>query len=175
MMEGQKRLSELFRSVKSAVTARQAAEMYGLKVNRAGMACCPFHNDRAPSLKLDDRFYCFGCGKGGDVFTFTQLYQHCDFHTAFLLLGGTDRAKGERQSRKETLELYRAKKAREARIKQEQKMKQQLQEIGLRIDYWRDKLLKAEPMTNEWAEAYNHWQLACYRQAEALGEDLEQL
>ena len=71
MMEGQKRLSELFRSVKSAVTARKAAEMYGLKVNRAGMACCPFHNDRAPSLKLDDRFYCFGCGATGDAVDLT--------------------------------------------------------------------------------------------------------
>ena len=32
------------------------------------MVCCPFHNDRTPSMKLnDDYFYCFGCGTHGDV------------------------------------------------------------------------------------------------------------
>ena len=57
----------LFKEVKAAVTARQAAERYGLKVNRVGMACCPFHDDRNPSMKLDERFYCFGCGATGDA------------------------------------------------------------------------------------------------------------
>jgi len=61
----------LFKEVKAAVTARQAAERYGLKVNRAGMACCPFHDDRNPSMKLDDRFYCFGCGATGDAVDLT--------------------------------------------------------------------------------------------------------
>ena len=60
----------LFASVKEAVTTRQAAEHYGLKVNRNGMACCPFHNDRNPSLKVDERFYCFGCHEKGDVIDF---------------------------------------------------------------------------------------------------------
>lgn len=61
----------LFKEVKAAVTARQAAEHYGLKVNRAGMACCPFHDDRNPSMKLDERFYCFGCGATGDAVDLT--------------------------------------------------------------------------------------------------------
>ena len=34
------------------------------------MACCPFHNDRTPSMKVDSRFYCFGCGASGDVIDF---------------------------------------------------------------------------------------------------------
>lgn len=61
----------VFKEVKAAVTARQAAERYGLKVNRAGMTCCPFHDDRNPSMKLDDRFYCFGCGATGDAVDLT--------------------------------------------------------------------------------------------------------
>ena len=61
----------LFKEVKASVTARQAAERYGLKVNRAGMACCPFHDDRNPSMKLDERFYCFGCGATGDAVDLT--------------------------------------------------------------------------------------------------------
>jgi len=36
------------------------------------MTCCPFHEDRYPSLKLnEDFFYCFGCGTSGDVIDFT--------------------------------------------------------------------------------------------------------
>ena len=47
---------------------RQAAEHYGLKTSRNGMACCPFHHDRHPSMKLNaDYFFCFGCGAKGDV------------------------------------------------------------------------------------------------------------
>ena len=57
----------LFESVKQAVTTRQAAERYGLEVNRSGMAICPFHEDHNPSLLLDQRFYCFGCHAQGDV------------------------------------------------------------------------------------------------------------
>ena len=40
----------------------EVARFYGLEVNRASMACCPFHDDKNPSLKIyDDHFYCFGC------------------------------------------------------------------------------------------------------------------
>ena len=49
--------TNVFEAVKENVTARQAAEMYGIRVNRNGMACCPFHDDRNPSLKVDKRFY----------------------------------------------------------------------------------------------------------------------
>ena len=57
--------------IKQTVTTRQAAERYGLSVNRSGMARCPFHDDHHPSMKVDDRFYCFGCGTSGDVIDFT--------------------------------------------------------------------------------------------------------
>ena len=63
---------KLFESVKAAVPLRQAAEHYGLRVLPNGMACCPFHRDRHPSLKLnEDYFFCFGCGASGDVIDFT--------------------------------------------------------------------------------------------------------
>jgi hypothetical protein len=62
---------KIFETVKQSVTARQAAKAYGLEVDVHGMALCPFHDDHHPSLKLDQRFYCFGCGAGGDVIDFT--------------------------------------------------------------------------------------------------------
>ena len=64
-------MSLLFTQIKSQVTTRQAAERYGVPVNRSGMACCPFHDDRHPSMKIDERFYCFGCHTTGDVIDFT--------------------------------------------------------------------------------------------------------
>lgn len=57
--------------IKQTITTRQAAERYGLSVNRGGMARCPFHADHNPSMKVDDRFYCFGCHASGDVIDFT--------------------------------------------------------------------------------------------------------
>lgn len=57
----------IYEKAKSLVTAREAAEHYGLTVNRYGMALCPFHDDHNPSMKLDDRFHCFCCGEDGDV------------------------------------------------------------------------------------------------------------
>ena len=61
----------LFEQVKECVTARQAAEHYGIKVKRNGMACCPFHKDRHPSMKADKIYHCFACGVGGDAIDFT--------------------------------------------------------------------------------------------------------
>ena len=61
----------VFQAVKQAVTTRQAAENYGFEVGHNGMTCCPFHSDRNPSMKVDNRFHCFGCGEDGDVIDFT--------------------------------------------------------------------------------------------------------
>ena len=58
----------IYETIKAAISVKQAAEHYGLKVSRSGMACCPFHNDKHPSLKLNEEyFFCFGCGAKGDV------------------------------------------------------------------------------------------------------------
>lgn len=61
----------IYERIKQTVTTRQAAERYGLSVNQSGMVRCPFHEDHNPSMKVDDRFYCFGCHASGDVIDFT--------------------------------------------------------------------------------------------------------
>ena len=65
-------MKDIFKLVKANVTTRQAAEYYGLTVQRNGMTLCPFHNDHTPSLKVDTRFYCFGCQAKGDVIDFVS-------------------------------------------------------------------------------------------------------
>lgn len=72
----------IYTQIKKAVSVKEAAERYGLSVTRNGMACCPFHEDHTPSLKLnEDYYYCFGCHASGDVIDFVsnlfQLCSHC--------------------------------------------------------------------------------------------------
>lgn len=64
----------IFKQTKESITTKQAAEIYGVKVNRNGMACCPFHNDKHPSMKVDENFYCFACGAKGDVIHFVEKF-----------------------------------------------------------------------------------------------------
>ena len=61
-----------FEVVKESLTARQVAEYYGLKVNRSGMACCPFHGDQHPSMKIDKRYFCFACNEKGDAIDYVS-------------------------------------------------------------------------------------------------------
>jgi DNA primase len=83
-----------------------------LPVKRAGVnfvALCPFHKEKTPSFNVNPQrqiFHCFGCHKGGDVFTFVKEYENIDFPEAVRRLA--DRAKipleyeknpGEQQSR----------------------------------------------------------------------------
>jgi DNA primase len=62
------------------------------KVKRSGrsfVAVCPFHEEKTPSMSIDRArglYHCFGCGKGGDVFTFIQETQGVDFGDALEML-----------------------------------------------------------------------------------------
>jgi DNA primase len=68
-----------------------------LPLKRAGgsfVALCPFHKEKTPSFHVNPQrqiFHCFGCGKGGDVFTFVKEYENLDFPEAVRRLA--DRAK----------------------------------------------------------------------------------
>jgi DNA primase len=83
-----------------------------LPLKRAGanfVALCPFHKEKSPSFNVNPNrqiFHCFGCHKGGDVFTFVKEYENVDFPEAVRRLA--ERAKipleyeknpGEQQSR----------------------------------------------------------------------------
>src|SRR5882672_4993007 len=68
-----------------------------LPLKRAGanfVALCPFHKEKTPSFHVNPHrqtFHCFGCHKGGDVFTFVKEYENLDFPEALRRLA--ERAK----------------------------------------------------------------------------------
>jgi DNA primase len=53
------------------------------------MGLCPLHDDHQPSFLMDpsrNLFYCYGCGRGGDVIRFAELYHQVQFPQALALL-----------------------------------------------------------------------------------------
>lgn len=67
-----------------------------IKLQKKGanyMACCPFHNEKTPSFSVSQQkqmYHCFGCGAGGNVFTFLMQYENYSFVEALRTLA--DRA-----------------------------------------------------------------------------------
>ena len=74
----------IFAEVKTQIDLPNAAEHYGVQVNRGSFANCLFHEDRTPSMKLYDKhFHCYGCGKHGDIITLTgQLFNISPYEAA---------------------------------------------------------------------------------------------
>ena len=52
-------------ALKQKLTCREVAPRYGVRVNAAGMALCPFHDDNSPSMKLSRGFYCLAAVRRG--------------------------------------------------------------------------------------------------------------
>lgn len=82
-------MTDVTNEIVQAVSVLQACERYGISLSRNGFANCPFHSEKTPSLKVYDGnkgFYCFGCGKGGNVISFVMGYFNVDFKAAILKL-----------------------------------------------------------------------------------------
>ena len=73
----------IFQTVKAAITTRQAAEFYGQSVTPNGMTLCLFHDDHHPSMKVDERYYCFACNETGDVIDYVaRLFDLSNYEAA---------------------------------------------------------------------------------------------
>lgn len=111
--------------IKQSVTMRQAAERYGIDVNRGGFICCPFHGEDTPSCKIYDStnsYHCFGCGESGDVIKFVQKLNGLDFKqtiTRFSWDFGVNIA-DERTDRQEQRRIEREQAKRARAMKQQQ-------------------------------------------------------
>jgi DNA primase len=59
------------------------------KSGQSFQGLCPFHQEKSPSFNVNptrQMFYCFGCNKGGDIFTFIQEMEKCEFPEAVRLV-----------------------------------------------------------------------------------------
>ena len=114
--------------IKQEYSMRDILARYGIQVNRSGMCCCPIHGERHPSMKVyKDSFYCFACGAHGDIFSFIQQMDNCDFKTAYLSLGGTYEKQTENERAVTIARRERAKSERERAKQQEEQQNGQAQ------------------------------------------------
>lgn len=74
----------IFETIKAAVSVPQAAAYYGMKIQRNNMTRCCFHDDKHPSMKLNDSYYyCFVCLEHGDVIDLVaQLHRESHYAAA---------------------------------------------------------------------------------------------
>lgn len=95
------------------------------RLRRAGeqyRGLCPFHSERNPSLYIEPQqrvWKCFGCERGGDLFDFVMLAEHCDFSSALRIVAGFEgsssgqRREAARFGRSEETEGFSARGARD--------------------------------------------------------------
>ena len=72
-------------TIRRSVSAYQAGEALGLRIDRHGRCACPAHGGTNPNCKLwaDDRgWYCYKCHEGGDTVALVQTVNQCSFWEA---------------------------------------------------------------------------------------------
>lgn len=152
--------------IKCCNSMHDILDRYGLRTNRAGFVSCPFHKEKTASMKIyKDSYYCFGCGASGDIFTFIQKMDNCDFKTAFYSLGGTY----EKQAKSAEIAMYRAQKSKERRKKKEEDIRKKKNLNNMLIGTYVVMLKKLEPLSEPWCYCMNEY-TKCLGMAEYLEE-----
>lgn len=139
--------------LKQSISMRQAIEQYGIKIDRKGFCCCPFHKEKTASMKIyKDSYHCFGCGANGDIFSFVMGMEHCDFKTAYVALGGSYEDKSDHQR---NLYHYHLKKRKESELKRRQK--EETERIDIINEIPLQKLFKqlSPVFSDDWCDAVN--------------------
>ncbi len=129
--------------IKARLTMSEVFRGYGLNPDSRGKLCCPFHNEKTPSLGVyrnGKRFHCFGCGADGDAITFTMRYFGLGFNEALRRLNedfSLGLIKAGHTTRRDMLKAIEAARERkEARRKREE---------------------AAEKLTTAYWEAFDRW------------------
>lgn len=133
----------IFSEVKEQLTTRQVAESYGLRIRKNGVACCPFHDDRHPSMKVDKNYHCFACGVGGDVIDYiARMYGLSQYDAAKKLIEDFGlHVQTEAMSREERQRLRREKEERMRIIQIKKKFYRWCEET---IELLKDALIQIE-------------------------------
>lgn len=100
-----------------------------------------------------DSYFCFGCGEGGDAFTFVQKMDNLTFKEAYLSLGG--------EYKKETSKFSSMRKIQKAKIQQKRKIKKlaeikaRLKDLSVFIEFYKLIQFASEPLSDDWCMSVN--------------------
>ncbi|MDD6571128.1 MAG: CHC2 zinc finger domain-containing protein [Thermoflexaceae bacterium] len=146
--------------IKQQYSMRDIVERYGLHPNRSGFIHCPFHaEDKGASMKIYERdYHCFGCGANGDIFSFIQKMENCDFKTAFYSLGGSY----EKPTFESKLSVYKQRKREQERRNKRVKDEKERKLNNDLISIYRRYIDQSEPFSNVWCDCYNALQYQLY-------------
>ena len=119
--------------IKSQINMIDICRTYGFNIKRGNFICCPFHNEKTPSLKIYDGnrgFYCFGCGEHGSVIDFVMRYFDLDFQSAISKLNDDFKLGlpiGKKIDRRTQLEMNKSAFERKRKIEAEKKRREQIE------------------------------------------------
>jgi DNA primase len=123
---------------------------YGVTVKRR-MCRCMFHHEKNPSMKVfKDGVQCFVCGKNWNVFDVVMQLNHCDFNTAFDLLGGNSKTSWQSYA-----VASRARKKREQEVELESYRNRLLKQQRTKVMALRGLIESEEPYSDLWCESQN--------------------
>lgn len=147
--------------LKQSISMREVVERYGIRIDRKGFCCCPFHKEKTPSMKIyKDSSHCFGCGRSDDIFSFVMGMEHCDFKTAFKNLGGTYEKKSNYSH-----DLFRYRMEKRKQTEEIKKQKLENERIVILKEIKQQKIFKNlfPPMSDDWCDAVNKLENLYYR------------
>lgn len=147
--------------IKQSLSMREVVERYGIRIDRKGFCCCPFHKEKTPSMKIyKDNSHCFGCGRSDDIFSFVMGMEHCDFKTAFKNLGGTYEKKSNYSH-----DLFRYRMEKRKQTEEIKKQKLENERIVILKEIKQQKIFKNSfpPMSDDWCNAVNKLENLYYR------------
>jgi len=138
-------------------SATEVLASYGIVVRHN--RCVPFcHKCGADHMKVfADGCFCFVCNRTFDIFDITMHFNHCDFWTAFQLLGGTDKP-----SFTATVQANRARIERERRVVEELAERERMGQIYRLVTLYRMGVEQFEVLSDEWCECVNRLQYQVY-------------
>lgn len=135
--------------------------MYGIKPDRKGFIRCIFHKEKTSSMKVyKDSFYCFGCGRSGDIFSFVMGMENCSFKDAFKSLGGTYEKKSDYSHK---VFNYRIEKRKETeKVKADARKSERIQ---LLKEIKMESMFKnlSPPLSDIWCESVNRLEYLFYK------------
>lgn len=175
---------EDFIILRNSITMLQVAEHYGFKITKRGNAyfiLCPFHPDKNASLQIYDGFkgfYCRGCGQGGDVTKFVELYEGVTQKEAAIMLSrwfdipisedGEVSLESRQKAQKAIFE-------KERELHRQREIKASLAELSDTIKAYEAIALTAEPFGGVWCYVQNELPLlkgkweALFRELKKVG------